>query len=308
LVRQVIRDCLGIVRIKDAWMRPTCSTQRLAAFRSNPTAEGPKSAEAPLLLDTSATTLKAMKNSPWNEAIIHVLVLEVSQLAGQHAALSQWEYLHMIDWESQLRRLVYVILGDYHRARSLSSLESPESIHARMEAHYSRHLSQRVGRRIREWKYDVHCAVAASMVQAGRVLLEADSDAVVSRARDQLPWWEEACRALELLTQNGMSDEEDGFDEDEPIRLVRDIKYRNPQVGRFLETLDQARVSETAIFQAVGRSRRRRVKVPLLIEREPPPGLPMSFFRPGYLQEIGSNAAFRLRVDYEANDWRILNQ
>ncbi|KAL1724674.1 hypothetical protein EV714DRAFT_222618, partial [Schizophyllum commune] len=307
LVRQVLREFLGIVHIKDAWLEPACSAQRLAIFRSNPMAEGPKLTEVPLRLDTSPSTLKEMHDSPWNQAIIQLLATKASQLAIDHPALRRWDLLSNVDWASQFRRRVYAILGDYRRARPVSPEETLQLVHARMESTYAQYQDSRMKRRIREWKYDVRYAVASGMAQTGRTLIQSCHDDVAKLAREQLPWWEEARRALELLTEHGMSDEEEGYEGEEPIRIVKGIKFRNPKLCNFLDTLDDVRAAETDIFPAVGRPRRRRIRVPAFSDQVPPHGLPKAFYRPGYLQEHGPFAEEELRVDQTSYEWMILD-
>ncbi|KAI5896178.1 uncharacterized protein SCHCODRAFT_02492533 [Schizophyllum commune H4-8] len=307
-VRRLLREALHINNLKDAWKQPSCSQERLAAYRQDTVAAGPNLTEGPIRLDTSAGTLLHMKWSPWNLDVISLLARKARCDAERHLILRHCKELDVIDWEGLCRDRVHTILGDCHRGRPRSETESPELAQQRMDLSYAKNALLSSKRRIRAWKYDVRCSIAAGMLQSGQALSQGRNPDIAANAKDQTMWWAEACAALHLLTEDGMSDEEDGYDGDEQVRVVQDIRYRSLRLRNFLATVDEARIAEKLIFPMIGRSRRRRVYVSSMVDREPPRGLPLAFYKGEFLRERGSYAESRLAINYEDDNWRILEQ
>jgi hypothetical protein len=99
-----------------------------------------------------------------------------------------------------------------------------------------------------------------------------------------LKFWRDILVALDILTIDGMSDEEDGIDMDEQVRYVKDLDFRHPDFRTLFKKVDKTRTTETTIFTKTGRKSLRRVYVPQTTSRSPPSELPSSFYRPKYLE------------------------
>ncbi|KAL1697921.1 hypothetical protein EV121DRAFT_274774, partial [Schizophyllum commune] len=302
LTRSVLRDALGVAHLKDAW-RQHCSQAQLDAFKSNSTAAAPNVTSGALRLDDNGNRLAELKSSPWNCAAISLLVKKLQVKAKEYAVQARMEDWNGVDWDEEVTSRIHAVLADMYRAKQP---DFSKDVDSQMTLKYDKHLARSSRRRVRQWKFDTRLAVAHNMLRAARVLSELDQADAVSIAQIQLPTWEEAVIAMELLDVDGMSDEEDGRDGDEAVRLVYDVAFRSPRLRRFLLALDEAREAETAIFTTVGRRRRRRVYVEEMYDREPPTGLPSVFYRDGYLTQKGPLEARRLQVDHDSHTWRIL--
>ena len=132
-------------------MQPSCSQERLAAYRQDPVAAGPNLTEGPIRLDTCAGTLLHMKWSPWNLDVISLLAKRARRDAERHLILRHCKELDGIDWEGLCRDRVHTILGDCHRGRPRSETESPELAQQRMDLTYAKNALQSSKRRIRAW-------------------------------------------------------------------------------------------------------------------------------------------------------------
>lgn len=99
-------------------------------------------------------------------------------------------------------------------------------------------------------------------------------------------FWRDVLEAIVVLTVGGMSDEEDGTDGNERVRLVKDMDYRHPDFGELFKHVDNVRIKNTSIFRNVGRKRIRRVYVSEMTSRPPPPNIPSSYYRPEYLDSM----------------------
>lgn len=112
-------------------------------------------------------------------------------------------------------------------------------------------------------------------------------EACEQKGDDQgLKFWRDVLSAVDILTVDGMSDEEDGIDGDEQVRYVKDLDFRHPDFRTLLKKVDKTRTTETTIFTRIGRKSLRRVYVSQTTSRSPPSGLPSSFYRPEYLELI----------------------
>lgn len=99
-------------------------------------------------------------------------------------------------------------------------------------------------------------------------------------------FWRDVLEAIEVLTVGGMSDEEDGVEGNESVRLVKDVDYRHPDFRKLFRKVDDVRTKNTSIFKNVGRKRMRRVYVPEMTSRPPPPNMPPSYYRQEYLDSM----------------------
>ncbi|KAE9385235.1 hypothetical protein BT96DRAFT_840966 [Gymnopus androsaceus JB14] len=114
----------------------------------------------------------------------------------------------------------------------------------------------------------------------------------VSRTNDDqsgIEFWSFVLRAVTGLTSDGMSDEENGDgDGDETARRVLDIDFRHPDFRELFKKVDNVRKSHPRIFNQAGAKYKRRLHVDTMSQRQPPPHLPKSFYRPEYLSKISN--------------------
>ncbi|THU76150.1 hypothetical protein K435DRAFT_617596, partial [Dendrothele bispora CBS 962.96] len=102
---------------------------------------------------------------------------------------------------------------------------------------------------------------------------------------ERLQFWTEVLQCTQILTADGMSDEEDGEKDGEPVRYVHELDFRHPDLQILFGYLDNIRETENMIFNTVGRKRLCRIHSGLVqSECAPPVDLPPAYYKPSYLQ------------------------
>ncbi|KAJ3781481.1 hypothetical protein GGU11DRAFT_749141 [Lentinula aff. detonsa] len=117
-----------------------------------------------------------------------------------------------------------------------------------------------------------------------------------------LQFWREVLEAVDILTIGGMSDEEEVTEENERVRLVKDLDFRHPDFHELFRRVDNVRTRNPSIFRNIGRKRMRRVYVPEMTSRQPPPNMPSSYYRQEYLDSMNQgevpNVKFQKDLDF----------
>ncbi|THV01611.1 hypothetical protein K435DRAFT_654928, partial [Dendrothele bispora CBS 962.96] len=98
-----------------------------------------------------------------------------------------------------------------------------------------------------------------------------------------LRFWTNMLLALDLLTTDGMSDEETFEEGGEVVKVVKDPQFRHPDFRALLAYVDATPRKMKMLFNQSGRKPLRRVVSDLITERIPPAKLPSTFYRPEYL-------------------------
>ncbi|KAE9384184.1 hypothetical protein BT96DRAFT_801948, partial [Gymnopus androsaceus JB14] len=99
-------------------------------------------------------------------------------------------------------------------------------------------------------------------------------------------FWREVLESIDILTIGGMSDDEEGTEENETVRLVKDLDFRHPDFRNLFRKVDNVRTRNPSIFRNSGRKRMRRVYVPEMTSHQPPPNMPSSYYRQEYLDSM----------------------
>ena len=127
---------------------------------------------------------------------------------------------------------------------------------------------------------------------------------------DAVAVWKYVWSLIDKLGHNGMSDEEDdemvlqqpdGTMRLTHVRKILKLIWRHPYFSELFKFLDKLPGVEDLVFRLCGKQRIERVRVEQESDREPPPNLPKSFYRPNYLEQIPS---YRIR-DYKLSTERI---
>ncbi|KAJ3831544.1 hypothetical protein F5878DRAFT_549413, partial [Lentinula raphanica] len=94
--------------------------------------------------------------------------------------------------------------------------------------------------------------------------------------RDGLHFWSYAMQALDCLTYLGMSDEEDGYDEDntEPLKYVFVLPFRHTDFQPLFQYVDNIPDVYPDFFPQAGRKRMKRVGTQIMVTRPAPPDIP----------------------------------
>ncbi|THV01475.1 hypothetical protein K435DRAFT_655235, partial [Dendrothele bispora CBS 962.96] len=135
-------------------------------------------------------------------------------------------------------------------------------------------------------KYHVRASIAAIMVQVMRERNDKEGEKM----------WNYVLNCLGKLEHDGMSDEEEGTEEivtdgkvtRVQVRKVMQVTWRHPSFRGLFELVDKTRGVEAAIFSRQGRPPMTRIRVDEEPSRKrpPPKHLPVSFFKPEYLQDL----------------------
>ncbi|KIK60919.1 hypothetical protein GYMLUDRAFT_167117, partial [Collybiopsis luxurians FD-317 M1] len=112
--------------------------------------------------------------------------------------------------------------------------------------------------------------------------------------------WSYVLRCLNELTQDGLSDEEDGSEGDEEVKLVADLDFRHPDLRLLFQKVDNTRLSHPDIFVLAGQRKIKRVLGSRIVVCKPPPDLSLVFFRPEYLGARPISEA-----DVEGKEWPV---
>lgn len=135
-------------------------------------------------------------------------------------------------------------------------------------------------------KWDQRRAIASVMIQV------CEEKGEIQRAQ----FWREVLESVEILTVDGMSDEEDGTEGDESVRLVKVLDYRHPDFRKLFKKVDDVRMKDSSIFRNTGRKRLRRVYVSEITSRPPPTNIPSSYCCQEYLDYIGQQSAPNVKL------------
>lgn len=121
---------------------------------------------------------------------------------------------------------------------------------------------------------------------------------------DAIELWSYVLRCVAQLTGSGMSEEEDAFDGDEPVKAVLDIDFRHPALRDLLQMVDDSRMTDPlGPFVRTGRARIRRVHHAKAVQREPVAGISPSFYKPEYLARMKQGTVPAVALGDE--DWPI---
>ncbi|KAJ3831961.1 hypothetical protein F5878DRAFT_500939, partial [Lentinula raphanica] len=109
-----------------------------------------------------------------------------------------------------------------------------------------------------------------------------------------LNFWEYVVLVVGILKQDGMSDEEDGevpmtvggMTRNHAIKKILVVHWRHPWFRDLFRIVDSAPAVEQVLFHRAGHSRIIQLPVNEVTYRAPPTGLPMSVFRPEYLENL----------------------
>ncbi|KAE9389252.1 hypothetical protein BT96DRAFT_835148 [Gymnopus androsaceus JB14] len=137
--------------------------------------------------------------------------------------------------------------------------------------------------------------------QIASVMLET---ALSANDRDGVELWSFVLRCVTQLTEDGMSEEEDTVEGDEPVKAVLGIDFRHLAVRDLMQMVDDTRTGDSlGPFVRAGRRRIRRVNHPSVVKRKPKAGISPSFYRPEYLAQMRQGVVPAVAVGEQ--DWPI---
>ncbi|KAK7448102.1 hypothetical protein VKT23_013860 [Stygiomarasmius scandens] len=257
-------SAFSVSEIQDVATLAPVSDERLALFYGDPQKFGPEYSR--LCLDTSPITVSAMRKSQWNRAIARRLSDEAVAFVDSSARLSaRFSGDDAVDWEELFNCRLSDIFLDIQSSRG-STLPYLEAQAVR--------YNEKAFRNKKRVKFSTRQKVCAIMTQHLRS---------IGKEQD-LRFWTDMLLALDLLTIDGMSDEETDEQDEQTVKVVKDLQFRHSDFRPLLAYVDTAPRRMKKLFVQSGRKPFRRVFSDLISEQTPPPNLPSAFYRPQYLE------------------------
>ncbi|KAK7452215.1 hypothetical protein VKT23_012320 [Stygiomarasmius scandens] len=261
-------SAFSVSAVRDVPTLAPVSNERLALFHGDPQKFCPEYSQ--LCLDTSPTTVSAMKKSMWNCAVARRLSDEAVAFVDSSARLSaRFSGDDAVDWEELFKCRLSDIFLDIQLSRG-STLPYPEAQAARYNGKVL-HNKKRIALRQKFSTHQKVCAVMTQHLQS------------IGKEQD-LRFWTDMLLALDLLTVDGMSDEETDDQDEQTVKVVKELRFRHSDFRPLLAYVDAVPRRMKKLFNQSGRKPFRRVVSDLVAERTPPPNLPSTFYQPRYLE------------------------
>ncbi|KAJ8089798.1 hypothetical protein PM082_018374 [Marasmius tenuissimus] len=239
------------------------SKERLELFQQQPKVHGPTTTSE--CLDLTGGSPKDMRASHWNKELIYRLTSKARSIISMNHEFAHLEKNEGF-WHGFFAKRIHALLLESHQRREKESKEGERSD---TQTEVERSSSGRYK------KYHRRMRIAATMHRKCR----ADG-----REEEEERWGFILC-SVDALTAAGMSDEENGYDEDleEDVTYVHEVDFRHEGFRRVLDGVDDAPEAEPSVFSKKGRKRKRRVRSGIVKKHKPPPHLAPQLFRASYL-------------------------
>ncbi|KAJ3718814.1 hypothetical protein C8R42DRAFT_643874 [Lentinula raphanica] len=278
LVRETILTSFEVGSLTDICSLEPIAPSALKTFTHNPAQTLNLSMAQ---LDLSGETLISLKESSWNQSLIYQLARRAQAVAEQSE--NQGQYLlpdnhDEINWDGLLEDRIHRVLREIHQQRT-------------MESGISSTAAKR-SRSIRVWKLGRRQSLAALAEQTCEE--KGDSEGEES--------WGFLLFALATLQEDGMSDEEDGEEDGNPVRLVLDVPFRRREFRPLFRFID----SNTAGIEKGqgGRKFKKRVEIAKEVSRPHRTinKIPSAFLSPDYQNQGYQGAAGDSEANYSKDE------
>ncbi|KAJ3738091.1 hypothetical protein EV360DRAFT_77145, partial [Lentinula raphanica] len=223
-------------------------------------------------LDLSGETLISLKESSWNQNLIYQLARRAQAVAER----SETRNLYLlpkeeISWDELVKDRIHRILREVHHQRTTDS-----------------DISKKRSRSVRLWKHNRRQSLA---VLAGQACQEKGD----TEGEDS---WGFLLCAIGSLQVDGMSDEEDGEEDGNPVRLVLNAAFRRKEFRPLFRFID----SNPAGIEKGQGGRRFKKRVEIAKEVSPSRKLlntiPSAFLSPAYQSQGYQGAAKDVEVNF----------
>ncbi|KAJ3759303.1 hypothetical protein EV360DRAFT_82246 [Lentinula raphanica] len=249
LVREIIRNSFAVTSLEQISNLEPVSAKTLELFRADPE-QGPTLSDPKL--DTSGTTLLQLKSSSWNQALIYKIAQQAeSVIENTSSGGTKVE-------RNELDKLVADRL--YRILRKIYDHKTSDVLDVRSFTKRSRSL--------RVWKLTRRQRIAAMEQQSCRQKGDLEG----------YECWSFILNAVTTFQTDGMSDEEDGEEDGEKVKLVLDVGFRRSEFRSLFRSVDNRDIAKGQ----GGRRLRRRVEVLKPVERLAPRNIPPFFLNPGF--------------------------
>ncbi|KIK64578.1 hypothetical protein GYMLUDRAFT_241116 [Collybiopsis luxurians FD-317 M1] len=222
-------------------------------------------------LDTLGQTAAKAKSSDWNLILISILVDHAKSQAAQ--ARNPIEYSHpdhVVPWEELIASRINRILDDLYRSHPRGD-EDSGTVEVRMKSRAQANglASRRQATRL--WKFKRR--LKQGSIEQGKC-----NDAGDNEGEQH---WEFVVFATSVLEVQGMSDEEDGEENGDAIRLVSDVSFQHREFrSLYCHSDTVGNMGEDGFGIPSGCKFKKRVDILESVDRPLPAQLPDAFRKP----------------------------
>ncbi|KAK7434692.1 hypothetical protein VKT23_020056 [Stygiomarasmius scandens] len=209
-----------------------------------------------------------MRDGAWNRAVVKILAIWTNDLVDNTKGLSD-RLSGSVDWAELFRCRFYDIFSDIQAARELGSPD----LHAQITTRYEEKKDRSKRRRQLQRKFTTRQQICSIM---------RDHAQKIGKVQD-VDFWTATLTAVNLLQDDGMSDEEAVYEDEEQVKVVKRVAFRHDDFTSLFRHVDATPREMKSLFNQGGRKPFRRVFSSESSQRSPPPNLPSTFFRPEYL-------------------------
>ncbi|KAJ3779943.1 hypothetical protein GGU10DRAFT_381471 [Lentinula aff. detonsa] len=221
-------------------------------------------------LDISGETLTQMEKSTWNQTLVLKLAHHAEDLVQHCREPEKYGHpVYVIEWDLVIRAKINSALKVISKGRNLD-LPAASLLVKRLRA-------------VRAWKAKCRLSIAASEQQTCRKTGDAEGDSS----------WGFVVFLVDVLRQEGMSDEEDGEEDGEAVRVVLDVDYRRHELRTLFELVDTVQ-GNNAKGQG-GRKFKKRIRISKESKQLPAEGVPRVLLSP----------AFRSNTPWTSNEHKL---
>ncbi|THU95290.1 hypothetical protein K435DRAFT_798227 [Dendrothele bispora CBS 962.96] len=259
LARTVLLQAFGANEFQDIHLQPPLSPDRSRLYQQDRRKHGPDVNDA--CLDTSGNTAHQIRDLPWNQS----LIVKLAKKAREEVSLSEDPPRFglegdVIDWEALFSERIYRIATQVIDSRDTELLQA--------SAYECKKKSSKRRKALQQ--------ICTTMIAICRDKNDMDG----------LLFWQEVLQCTDTLTIHGMSEEEDGNESGEPVKVVLDPPFRHADFRPLFRFVDDLPQIERKVFNNTGRKCTRRIEGGASTTgRTPIQNLPRAYYCPEYLED-----------------------
>ncbi|KAF5359901.1 hypothetical protein D9758_013991 [Tetrapyrgos nigripes] len=283
ICREVMKTRFGTQEIRELATLEPVSPDRLSQFQESPLLFGPDYPGTQL--NTLQINASSMAAAPWNRAVCQMLALEAENLVYTTPGFSlQLSGDDSPSWENLFACRLFDVFMEIQAAQQSSDLPLLQVLGDRYETKKKSNASQSARRR----KFTRRERIGSTILQHA-----------------QVEFWTSVSSTVQMLTIDGMSDEETEQQDGQTVKVIKDPEFRHPALREIFQHVDGARKKEQALFIQSGGKPLRRVFTDQLLQKITHClvfrvwiSLPLAIVRNGILAVVISLAAASIGAVY----------
>ncbi|KAJ4497511.1 hypothetical protein C8R41DRAFT_917549 [Lentinula lateritia] len=258
LARDLIREGFNVRRHWAIFTQDGIKLETLENYIKDPQVNGPKLRNA--RINKFAANVKSMKASPWNRAVAYKFAEKAKEIVancrdGRFGTAP-------IDWNKLFNDRLYTVYKDIIDARPLPG-ETKDDLVLRLALKQDKRKERSANRSILHVKRTSRSDIATIMIKVSR---ECNDNASIE-------FWSYGLNVMEILGDQGQSDEED---------ITLDVEVE----GDLIRIMEKAPALEKLLFHRASAKHILRIRSDKLSHRPSKSGYPREFFREDYLSAL----------------------